>query len=148
VSVNLGRLEAGQYKIDYALDENPPAAQNFLIDKASAVTIDSFNYASVTQINSKNIFPGDKAVNFKISGLLPSNCNRLVIPVKFERQNNVIVVLPVFTTLPNCKSTRAGEFNQVVSVGHLPEGTYLFHVRSLHGQVQTRLVAVQAAAAK
>jgi hypothetical protein len=82
-----------------------------------------------------------------IVGTLASPCLEVQKPIQIKRVGDVFVALPLqkANDAVECKDEKRG-FKEVVSLGVLPPGDYLFHVRSRNGRSVSRTFTVMALA--
>ena len=138
--VSLGQLTAG----DYRIAQHPADAQTTFrplnVAKSVVGTMDDFNYANATQVSVPDVVLASQDVIATVTGTLASSCN-LITDVKVERQGDVFVVRPIEAKKGDCGYILK-YFKKEVSLGKLPVGEYMIHVRAKNGRAVERTFQV------
>lgn len=139
LEVSLGQLASGAYKIAFSRPGLSKAQISFSVRPATSSLIDAMPYAAVSSVWIPDQVPGDKPVTFELVGSLTSSCSYLNGEPKVQLLGNVFIVLQSvgFKNDTNCTMGRI-PFKKTVSLGTMPEGRYLIHVRSMNGRSVNR----------
>lgn len=152
-SARFGRLGKGEYSIEYTSAQNQRASRTFAVEAASTPRIDNQPYAPVTTVATRDFYLLDDVVKVKFSGVMTSDCLELDPDVKAERQGDVIVILPVVRPIAHDPAGQFCEkvyqpFEHTVTLGKLPAGHFLVHVRSMAGNAVNKVFEVLPGAKK
>ena len=142
-TVELGRLEAGNYQVRYRTNQGL-FNRGFKIEKAPTAQVDNMLYAPITRAFIPEVLYATKNAEVVLSGVLESTCTELKSSdIQVLRFGDVIVVLPKLTLYQYGKcQLKARPLQKVLDLGELTPGRYLLHVRSIAGQSVNRTFQV------
>lgn len=129
VSVPVGRLNAGAYKVHVNQATMAPKIAEVLVDEPGSDSIDNFIYADVKHVDA---FEDSREV--VLTGYNPSDCLELE-DVKFvSNKKDVYAVLPIMKQVKEeCEKVRV-PFNYTKKIpSDLNAEKVLLHVRSMNG---------------
>ncbi len=140
--IQVGRLSSSNYGIQFLSSETGKTEiRKLFIDRAAATTIDSMPYAVISNASISDVVLTSQEAVVTLSGVLNSSCISLNPEVKIERDRDVIVLLPTVTFNSDQICTQMlVPFEHKVSLGKIPAGQYLIHVRSMNGQSVSRVI--------
>jgi hypothetical protein len=142
-SVNLGQLNAANYKLVFNALGGKMKARALSVSRAPVPAIDTLPYANVTNTTLADVFEGREDVTFNLTGTLNSTCMELDDQVEIVRQDDVYVILPVMKVKPNVVCAQVlVPFSKKVDLGRLIPGEYLLHVRAMNGASVNRVFTV------
>jgi hypothetical protein len=140
----LGRLNATQYQIAYQTRETGRVKRGFGVEESSLSATDNFDYAVVQAIEMDSLQTSGKSLAATIAGVFTTSCTDFVRPLKVERIDDVVVVLPVIKASGADCARASVPFREVVEIGAFDPGSYLLHVRSRNGKAVNRLFEAKA----
>lgn len=142
-TVDLKRMAAGRYQIKYFQRNHAPKERTLMIAEAPVPAVDSFDYAIITNVESKDFFSSKQKPQLLIRGMLNTTCVVLDEPLQIERQGDVTVILPKTHQIPNMACAEVlVPFERVIDLEIAPVGHHLIHIRSMGGQSMNRVIEV------
>lgn len=143
LTVSLGHLAPGDYELNYH-GERASEVAAFAVEESPLHSIDARPYAPVDGVHVAAIYFGEQQVEAVLSGTLPSLCAKLREPVEYYRTGDTFVLLPQIDEVPGqpC-AAQVQPFEKRVSLGEVPQGRYLVHVRSANGISRNRVFSVE-----
>ena len=131
--VNIGRLSAGKYQVNYDSTSHEPRSRRFNVYASKHITADDFPYAAVSTVMMWDIVNGTQPVSVQLGGTFTSTCSYLA-DVKVTEEDDVIVLQPILGQRKDraCEP-KSTPFTQKVDLGLLNEGRFLLHVRAMSG---------------
>jgi hypothetical protein len=148
-TVSLGQLKSADYQLRFFPAQQKPAERGFHVAAATAKTVDTLPYASLSQISVPDYFPEGHNVLVEVRGTLNNSCYELADKVEVKRMDDVSVLLTtveIERAEPCLMVVRP--FTVMVNLGELPAGRHLVHARSMHGKALNRVVTVRGRAAR
>ncbi len=132
---SLGRMAASNYQIEFEGKQGLIQKQAFRVDSASTENIDNFRYAAIQSIDVKEIVFEEDEITITLNGEYSSTAQTLVRPIKWEVQNDVIVIFPVLQISGEASpEMKAIPFSEKLNLGKLKRGSYLLHSRARGGR--------------
>ncbi|MBP7844980.1 MAG: hypothetical protein KA116_09195 [Proteobacteria bacterium] len=146
VTVTVGQLAAGNYKINFAPNSTQNKIRNFKVDVAKVPSIDSRPYAKVTQVIVDDIIGDKDNVKVEIRGVLNNSCYELD-RIDVDTQDDVTILLPTVTVkrAPTCLMVLR-PFTATVDLGAMGAAHRMIHVRSAEGKSLNHTFQVKASA--
>jgi hypothetical protein len=146
ISLSLGRLPAGNYRLAYdrVTEQGHVVSDSrvFTVEVAQTQDVDNFRYASVQGVHVASIYRSGSIVRGLLSVTLTSSCTELA-DVEVSRQGDVIVLLPRLWVRENTLCTQEmRSVDRGIEIPDLADGTYLLHVRSNGGQAENRVFSL------
>ena len=135
-TVDVGVLSAGTWQIVQA--DNKQIGQ---IKVASALTADPDDYL-YAPISQAYIHETNGKEELMLNGSFPNSCMTMK-DVKFDVQDDVIVVQPIAQMATGTCTGSSVPFTQVVQLGTIKAGRYLLHVRSINAQAINTMIDIQ-----
>ena len=136
-TVDVGVLAAGTWQVVQA--DGKPVGQ-IVVNPALTADPDDFTYAPISQAYVHTAANGSEEL--MLNGMFPNACMTLK-DVKFNIQDEVIVVQPIADMASGTCRGPGVPFTKVVQLGNVKAGRYLLHVRSLNANAINTMIDVQ-----
>jgi hypothetical protein len=142
IEVPFGRLEAADYLIRY---RNPRGERQRVFRVAAAETdvIDDYNYAHVSDVIAPDLAIEDEPLEVTFRGVVDTSCAAVGNRIKLQRQDDVLVVLPIESLKIGADCTGDyHSYSRKITLPGVPRGLYLLHLRSKNGKAVNRVFSV------
>lgn len=134
--VDVGVLSAGTWQV---VQSDGKAIGQIKVAPALTADPDDYLYAPVSQAY---VHETNGKEELMLNGNFPNSCMTMK-EVKFDVQDEVIVVQPIAQMASGTCSGPAVPFTQVVQLGSIKAGRYLLHVRSMNAQAINTMIDIQ-----
>lgn len=135
-TVDVGVIPSGTWQVVQA--DNKQIGQ---IKVAPSLTADPDDYL-YAPISQAYVHETNGKEELMLNGSFPNTCMTMQ-EVKFDVQNDVIVVQPIAQMAKGACTGPAVPFTQVVELGSIKAGRYLLHVRSINAQAINTMIDIQ-----
>lgn len=141
--VSVGQLSKGEYQIQF-LGVDSSKTRKLNVDQAPTTTVDSLNYATVTNAFVQDVLDAKEAkMKVTISGILNSSCTRVSDVVYASWVEDVLVILPQVKVEGIYCIPQTRFFTRDLEIPMPAAGRYLLHVRSNNGKAKNHLFTVE-----
>ena len=142
--LDLGELEAGNYKVVFKASSGEKQQRFFSVEVAYTTTADNYFYAPISGLFVPELVFEGSQTSLVLSGIIGTSCFELFEnDVQISQTKNTIVILPVMKRIAgeNCHAIMR-PIHLVLELGNLKTGRYLIHVRSMTGQALNKVFTV------